>query len=451
MESAEKAKKIELFRFDAPQMRAFHMTWLAFFVCFFAWFAIAPFMTIVRSELQLSPEQVRWCIAASVAATVIARLFVGWLCDRVGPRLTYTWLLVLGALPVMGIGLADRFETFLIFRLLIGMIGASFVITQFHTSAMFAPNCVGTANATAAGWGNLGGGVTQFVMPLLAALLAGTLGFGESLGWRVAMVIAGSLCLIMGIAYFFLTQDCPAGNFADLRAKGQLAGKKAQTGSFWNACRDYRVWALALAYAACFGMELTMDNVAHTHFVDNFGLSIKAAGFAAGAFGLMNLFARALGGYIADWFGLKWRMQGRVSWLFIALFCEGLALVLFSQMRRVELAIPAMLLAGLFVKMSNGATYAIVPLINQKSLGSVAGIVGAGGNIGAVAMAFFLGGNPGAWPASFLILGAAIVLCSFFVLVLQRSGASEAEMEGAAAPLSPAPSLLTEPAPEATA
>ena len=449
MQSAEKAKKIELFRFDTPQMRAFHMTWLAFFVCFFAWFAIAPLMTIVRGELKLSPEQVRWCIAASVAATVVARLLVGWLCDRVGPRLTYSWLLVLGALPVMGIGLADRFETFLIFRLLIGMIGASFVITQFHTSAMFAPNCVGTANATTAGWGNLGGGVTQFVMPILATLLAGTLGLGESLGWRVAMVIAGSLLLVMGVAYYFLTQDCPAGNFADLRAKGQLSGGKARGGSFLSAAADYRVWALALAYAACFGMELTMDNVAHTYFVDNFGLSVKSAGFAAGAFGLMNLFARALGGYIADWFGLKWHMQGRVSWLFIALFCEGLALVLFSQMRRIELAIPAMLLAGLFVKMSNGATYAIVPLINPKSLGSTAGIVGAGGNLGAVAMALFLGGRPEAWPASFLILGSAIVLSSFFVLVLQRSGATEAEAGGLAAPNSAAPALLPEPAPEA--
>jgi NNP family nitrate/nitrite transporter-like MFS transporter len=311
---------------------------------------------------------------------------------------------------------------------------------------MFAPNCVGTANATAAGWGNLGGGVTQFVMPILAALLAGTLGLGESLGWRVAMVIAGSLCLVMGVAYYFLTQDCPAGNFADLRSQGQLSASKSRS-SFWNAARDYRVWALALAYAACFGVELTMDNVAHTYFVDNFDLSIKAAGFAAGAFGLMNIFARALGGYIADWFGLKWRMQGRVSWLFIALFCEGLALVLFSQMRRVELAIPAMLLAGLFVKMSNGATYAIVPFIGQKSLGSAAGIVGAGGNIGAVLMAFFLGGNAEAWPACFLMLGFAIVLSSFFVLVLQRSGAGDVDALPTGVPLAgTAPMPLPEPA-----
>ena len=114
----------------------------------------------------LTKDQIGWCIIGSVAITVFARLFIGWLCDRVGPRIAYTWLLLLGSLPVMGIGLAHDFATFLIFRVLIGAIGASFVITQYHTTLMFAPNCVGTANATTAGWGNLGGGVTQFVMPL---------------------------------------------------------------------------------------------------------------------------------------------------------------------------------------------------------------------------------------------------------------------------------------------
>ena len=52
----------------------------------------------------------------------------------------------------MGIALAHDYMTFLIFRLAIGAIGASFVITQFHTSIMFAPNVVGTANAAVGGW-----------------------------------------------------------------------------------------------------------------------------------------------------------------------------------------------------------------------------------------------------------------------------------------------------------
>ncbi|MFT7642252.1 MAG: NNP family nitrate/nitrite transporter-like MFS transporter, partial [Pirellulaceae bacterium] len=113
----------DFFKLNRPQIRAFHMSWFAFFLCFFAWFGIAPLMKIVREELQLTQEQVGWCIIASVSITVLARLLVGWLCDRIGPRIAYTWLLVLGSLPVMGIGLAHDYTTFLVFRLMIGAIG----------------------------------------------------------------------------------------------------------------------------------------------------------------------------------------------------------------------------------------------------------------------------------------------------------------------------------------
>ncbi len=69
---------------------------------------------------RLTRSQIGWCIIGSVAITIVARLIAGWLCDRIGPRLTYTWVLILGSLPVMGIGLAHNFETFLLFRVLIG-------------------------------------------------------------------------------------------------------------------------------------------------------------------------------------------------------------------------------------------------------------------------------------------------------------------------------------------
>lgn len=166
-----KATSINLFDFKSPQMRAFHLSWFAFFLCFFGWFGIAPLMAIVRDELNLSKSQIGNIIIASVSITVLGRLFIGWLVDRIGPRITYTYLLLIGSIPVILIGLSNSYESFLLFRLAIGVIGASFVITQYHTSVMFAPNVVGTANATSAGWGNMGGGVTQMVMPLIFGFL----------------------------------------------------------------------------------------------------------------------------------------------------------------------------------------------------------------------------------------------------------------------------------------
>src|SRR3954471_17052113 len=105
-----KAERIRLFSFSTPQMRAFHLSWVAFFVCFFAWFGIAPLMPVVRKELGLTPGQVGNLVVASVAATILARLLVGYLCDRFGPRVTYTGLLLLGAVPVVGVGLSHDYH-----------------------------------------------------------------------------------------------------------------------------------------------------------------------------------------------------------------------------------------------------------------------------------------------------------------------------------------------------
>lgn len=434
MDKSAKATRISLFNFSTPQMRAFHMSWFAFFLCFFAWFGIAPLMSVVREEMQLTKEQIGWCVIGSVAITVFFRLLIGWLCDRFGPRLTYTWLLILGSLPVMGIGLAHSYPTFLLFRVLIGAIGASFVITQYHTSLMFAPNCVGTANATTAGWGNLGGGVTQMVMPLLFALFVTVLGFSSSMGWRLSMLVAGAVCALTGVAYYFLTQDTPEGNFKELRAAGKLSKKSAE-GTFLEACRDHRVWALFITYAACFGIELTINNIAVLYFVDYFAAfkqmepvsALKTAGLIAGLFGLMNIFARTLGGVFGDKFGEKWGLSGRVKWLFIAIFCEGLALMLFSQMTTLLLAIPTLILFSLFVQMSEGATFAVVPFVNRRALGSVAGIVGAGGNVGAV-LGGFLFKNPDlAWPNALLVLGAMVTLASFASFAVTFNESSEEE------------------------
>ncbi len=425
MEVKNKATSIDLFSLRTPQMRAFHMAWFAFFLCFFAWFGIAPLMAVVRQELGLTKAQIGNTIIASVSITIVARLVIGWLCDRIGPRLSYTWLLMIGSLPVMAIGLAHDYNSFLLFRLGIGTIGASFVITQYHTSVMFAPNVVGTANATSAGWGNLGGGVTQMVMPLVfAAFLA--FGLTDASSWRLSMLVAGAVCFLTGIGYYFFTTDLPEGNFKDLRARGEMPTVKKTKGAFWSAAKDHRVWALFVIYAACFGIELTINNIAAIYYMDYFQLGLKTAGLVAGLFGLMNIFARTLGGFISDRFVVKGGLKGRVKWLFIALIAEGIALVFFSQMRVIALAIPMMIVFSLFVQMSEGATYSIVPFVNKKALGAVAGIVGAGGNMGAVAAGFLVRSEAISYPQALLILGGCVTVCAFFTFLVRFEPATEA-------------------------
>lgn len=415
--------KIRIFSLNGVQMRTFHITWLMFFVCFFGWFGLAPLMPTIRAELGLTKAQVGNTIIASVAATIIARLIIGKLCDTWGPRKTAVRLLLVGAVPVFLVGLAHSYVTFLLFRLAIGVIGASFVITQFHTSMMFAPNIKGTANAITGGWGNLGGGITNMVMPLIFAAIVG-FGYTNAEAWRYAMIVPGTMMLIMAFVYARYTKDTPNGNYDEIGYKQQ------NTKTDWSVLSDWRIWALMLAYAMCFGMELTFDNVAALHFVDTFHLDQSSAGFWAGIFGFMNIFARALGGIASDKVGNKFGMRGKGLLLAGVLLLEGCGLLLFAQAGSLFLAIASMLTFALFLKMSNGATYGIVPFVNAKNVGLVSGIVGAGGNVGGMLFGFLFKSETITYVEAFTYIGYIVIAISFVVLVtrFQKQPAADAQL-----------------------
>ncbi|TDX01008.1 MFS transporter [Dinghuibacter silviterrae] len=397
--------RLNIFSLKGVQMRTFHITWLMFFVCFFGWFGLAPLMPTIRVDLGLTKAQVGNIIIASVAATVLARLVVGKLCDTWGPRKTAVRLLLAGSVPVFLVGLAHDYTSFLLFRLCIGVIGASFVITQFHTSMMFAPAIKGTANAVTGGWGNLGGGVTNMVMPLVFSAIVG-MGFTPHAAWRYAMILPGVMMLGIAFLYYKYTTDTPEGNFSERLQKPPTD---------WTVLADPRIWVLMLAYAMCFGMELTFDNVASLHFVDTFHLTQAAAGFWAGVFGFMNLFARALGGIFSDKAGKRWGMKGKGYFLAGALLLEGTGLILFSMAGSLAMAIGLMLFFALFLKMANGGTFGIVPFVNTKNVGLVSGIVGAGGNLGGVLFGFLFKSSSLTYAQAFRWIGLTILAVSAIV------------------------------------
>jgi MFS transporter, NNP family, nitrate/nitrite transporter len=410
LQNQQPLEKLNVFSTSGIQMRSFHITWLTFFVCFFGWFGIAPLMPTIREDLGLSKSEVGNTIIAAVSATIIARLIIGRLCDTWGPRKTYTALLLLGALPVMGIGLAKDYSSFLLFRLAIGVIGASFVITQFHTSMMFAPAIKGTANAVAGGWGNLGGGITNMIMPLIFTAIVG-FGYTKAEAWRYAMILPGAMLLVMAFVYYRYTKDTPQGNYDEINRDRKVSKK-----TDWSVLRDWRIWALSLAYAVCFGMEITFDNIAALHFVDSFKLSQGSAGFWAGIFGFMNIFARAIGGISADRIGRTYGMRGKGLLLAAVLLLEGIGLVCFAWSGNLQLAIISMLSFALFLKMANGTTYSIVPFVNKENVGLVSGIVGAGGNVGGMLFGFLFKSSAITYVEAFAYIGVIVIAIAIIVL-----------------------------------
>lgn len=416
-QSTGKAESINLMSLKTPQMRAFHLTWMAFLISFFAWFAIAPLMAVVREEFHLTKSQIGNIIIASVSITIFARLLIGWICDKIGPRITYSVLLALGSIPVMMIGLTHSYETFLIARLAIGAIGASFVITQYHTSQMFGTKVIGSANAIAAGWGNLGGGLAQIIMPLIFAGFV-ALGFTNSIAWRYSMLVPGTAMLLMSVIYFKYTQDTPEGNFSDIKRSSE--GKKSlEPVSMLEVLKDRRVWILFFIYGCSFGVEITIDNIAALYFKDTYGISLAAAGIIAGSFGLMNIFARALGGILSDKVNTNYGLRGRTWVLGTSLFLSGIGIIVFSFMTGLVMAILSLVVFALFVKMGNGATYSVVPFMNRKAIGMVSGVVGAGGNLGAMLMGFMLKIEGITYQQGLMYIGMAVSLISlsaFFIV-----------------------------------
>ena len=183
-------------------------------------------------------------------------------------------LLFYGAVPVT-LGAFTNGPTYLlVIRAAIGVVGGAFVPCQAWTSLLFAPRIVGTANAFSAGWGNLGGGVTQLAMPAFMAVFV-ALGAEESSAWRMAMIVPAVLFLCVGTFVWMCCDDCPQGKYEDLKRTGELDKRKKKVREEEGADQQSlwlmpSVWFLHLQYGCCFGVELVVNNVMSIYLFDYF-------------------------------------------------------------------------------------------------------------------------------------------------------------------------------------
>ena len=390
VDSENKAKSLNIFSFNFPHHASFHMSWIGFFVSFVSTFAAAPMVAIIREDLEMTKPNLGNAGLAAVTGTIIARVIMGSVCDVVGPRYGLSIVLLLSAPFCFCMSYVTTAAGFLICRLGIGLGLATFVACQFWMSCMFNGKCVGIANATAAGWGNLGGGVTQFLMPLIFRGMVEATGGKIFSAWRWAYLVPGLLHTFAGVAVMFLGQDLPDGNYKMLHTSGQLE-KKSASHTQMLGCMNYRMWCMVATYGFCFGVELTMNNIVAGYLYDQFDLDLTTAGVLASCYGLMNLFARSIGGLVSDWSSVKFGMRGRLWTLWLCQTLEGI-LCVFMALANENLGITIlfMVLFSICVQASEGASYGIVPFLTRRALGVASGYIGAGGNAGStICMALF--------------------------------------------------------------
>ncbi len=421
-----------------------HMTWFAFFLSFVVWFNFAPFATAVRESFGLEIGQVRTIAICNVALTVPARVIIGMLLDKYGPRITYSILLMYAAIPCIAFGLAQNFSQLVISRLALSIVGAGFVIGIRMTAEWFPPKEIGLAEGIYGGWGNFGSAAAAFTLPTIAGWLA----FGGSgLNWRLAIAGTGIIAALYGMLYFFSVQDTPPGKVYQRppSARGiEVTTKKdfwflmlmnvPLTGilmllcwrlmkvGFFNptaftiailallglyAFQAYNCWTvnkdllsgkkkykpddrynfsqvaiLELTYIVNFGSELAVVSMLPAFFEGTFELTKAQAGMIAASYAFMNLAARPGGGLISDKLGSRKTTMGVLT------ACMGIGYLMMSMVSSSWFLPAAVLLTmacSFFVQAGEGSTFAIVPLVKRRITGQVAGNVGAYGNVGAVA------------------------------------------------------------------
>lgn len=387
-----KATVIRLCSFAQPHMRAFHLAWLTFFSCFFTTFAPAALLPIIRDNLNLNDSDIGDAGVASVCGGIVARILMGTATDTIGPRYGIAVFSLLTAPATFCTGLVSDSLGFIFARLITGFSLGTFVSTEAWCTAMFTTTLVGSANAVSAGWGNLGGGCALLLVPLLYLAIAMAVPSFEA--WRWCLVAPSALQLILGLCPLLFGQDRP-----DLHSPSYIPSPKTSPGhlniAFRNgtlAAMNYRTWILALVYAFNFGVELTLDNIIVQYMYDQFNMSVALAGIAGASAGLGNIFARASGGILSDLAASKYGMRLRLWVLWSLQFTTGLCCIGLGLASETLWGTVVLLVAlSLLCQAACGATYAVVPFVSRRALGTVSGFVAAGGSVGAAILqaAFF--------------------------------------------------------------
>ena len=107
---------------------------------------------------------------------------------------------------------------------------------------------------------------------------------------------------------------------------------------FKTAILNRNTWVLVILYGCCSGIELFVNNAAVMFLFNGFKkndcnpvtdenecrvLTQATTGLIASLFGLMNLFARAIGGYLSDKYAKTAGMAGRIRVLMITIAGTG--------------------------------------------------------------------------------------------------------------------------------
>ncbi|WP_028887081.1 NarK family nitrate/nitrite MFS transporter [Teredinibacter turnerae] len=466
--------KLNLVDFSQANIRTLHLTWFAFFLTFVMWFSHAPMKPLIMAAFDLSVPQWKALLILNVALTIPARIVIGILVDKFGPRTVYSTLLVISGVLCMGFAFAQSYEQLAIMRFAMGFAGAGFVIGIRMVGEWFPARQVGLAEGVYGGWGNFGSAAAAFTLPSLALI------YGGDDGWRYAIATTGVIAIVYGVFFYLRARNTPKGStyFKPKKSGGLevtsrkdfyfylamnipmylilavLAWKLSPAGvGLLSQTTTYLLYGVLVvlgaiqfsqilkvnkemltdgapehdkysfkqvaildwAYFVTFGSELAVVSMLPAFFLETFtSLSLVQAGALGAAFAFMNLVARPGGGFISDKFGRRKSLS-----IFIAGLAAGYFML--SQISGgwpIALAVAAVMVCSFFVQAGEGAVFAMVPLVKRRMTGQIAGMVGAYGNVGGVTFLTIYSFVDAS--TFFMVIGACAALVFLIIQMLEE-------------------------------
>ena len=467
---------IKLWSFTG-KMKILHLSWLAFFITFLVWFNHAPLLAVIAASLGLSNGEIKTLLILNVALTIPARIIIGMLTDKYGPRLTFAVLLAGCSLPCFMFALAQDFEQAALARFLLGFIGAGFVIGIRLVSEWFPADELGTAEGIYGGWGNFGSAAAAMSLPVLAIFIGKTFAIEDA--WRYAVALTGLLSLAFSFIWYANITDTPKGA-TYFKPKQSGAMEVTSVGDFYllllmklpmygalalltwklspqgvsllsshmtiaaylslvvlfiiEVRKTYQVnghlfnqavaeihqyqfkqvAVLNILYFATFGSELAVVSMLPLFFAETFTLDMVYAGLLASLYAFMNLMSRPGGGWLSDKFGRKKTLLILTAGLALGY----LAMACIDSSWPLILAVITAMACSFFVQAGEGAVFAAVPLIKRRLTGQIAGMTGAYGNVGAVVYLTVL--SMVSYQTFFLVIAATAVLGFITLLFMQE-------------------------------
>ncbi|KAF2707327.1 nitrate transporter-like protein [Pleomassaria siparia CBS 279.74] len=472
----KKARSIPFFNpFTSVYGRVFFFSWFGFMIAFWSWYAFPPLLAdVIAGDLGMKPYQVANSNIIALTATLIVRLIAGPCCDHFGPRITFAGCLLAGAIPTFLAGAVFNTSGLYALRFFIGILGGSFVPCQVWTTGFFDKNVVGTANALTGGLGNLGGGITYFVMPAVYNSLLRN-GLPKHKAWRVSFVVPGILIVFVACCLLLLCPDTPTGKWnhrfaaveesvrrhsvtgvtvpghlndtpastvkdasSDMEkphgwkdnevqatdqemldtAKGEVIQKPTSKEILRIMCSPQTL-VTAACYFCTFGAELSINSILGNYYMKNFPrLGLQHSGNWAAMFGLLNGVTRPLGGFISDLVYRRthsvWAKKAVLHTYGIVAGCFLIAIgVLDSKNQSTMFG----LVAGMafFLEGCNGADFGLVPHVHPHANGVVSGFTGAMGNFGGIIFAIIFRYNGKNYGKVFWIVGIITIAINLLV------------------------------------